>query len=230
MKLFGTLREKPWLHPPVAAGMGVDVPALDPQGPARMALRFILAIVGVLFFLFIITFLSRSQYPDFRALAGAPWQPFTDASRLWFNTAILACASIAMQLGLVSARRGHLNAAVGAVSAAVFFTLGFLFAQYLLWQYLQGMGFYLSTNPAESYFYVLTALHGLHLLGGLVVLAYVVFRVWHDGHPGSLAGPLQLCASYWHFLFGVWLVLFALLTSRTETINALAALCGFGVA
>ena len=65
------------------------------------------------------------------------------------------------------------------------------------------------------------------LIGGLVVLAYVVFRVWYDGDPASLSGPLQLCASYWHFLLGVWLVLFALLTSRPETINALAALCGF---
>lgn len=227
MKLFGTLREKPWLHEPAVAGPAAGITAADPQGPARVALRFLLAIVGVLFFLFIITFLARSQYPDFQALAGQPWQPFTDPSRLWFNTGVLACASIAMHLGLVSARRGRLNAAVAAVSAAVFFTLGFLFAQYELWQYLQGMGYYLSSNPADSYFYVLTAIHGLHLLGGLVVLAHVVFRVWYDGAPGSLAGPLQLCATYWHFLFAVWLVLFALLTSRPETINALAALCGF---
>jgi len=228
MKLFGTLREKPWLHQTVVAGGATEMPEPDPQGPARVALRFILGIVGILFFLFIITFLSRSQYPDFQALAGPPWQPFTDTSRLWFNTAVLACASIAMQLALVSARRGSLNAAVAAVSAAVFFTLGFLFAQYQLWLYLQGMGFYLNTHPADSYFYVLTAVHGLHLMGGLVVLAYVVFRVWYDGDPSSLGGPLQLCATYWHFLFGVWLVLFALLTSRPETINALAALCGFG--
>jgi cytochrome c oxidase subunit 3 len=227
MSFLKTLGERPWLHAPLSTGGAMDVPLQDPQGAARVALRFILAIVGILFFLFIITFLARSQYPDFRSLAGSPWQPFTDTSRLWFNTALLACASIAMQFGLVSARRGRLNTAVASVSTAVFFTVGFLFAQYLLWQYLQGLGFYLDTNPAESYFYVLTAVHGLHLIGGLVVLAYVVFRVWFDGDPTSLAGPLQLCATYWHFLLGVWLVLFALLTSRPETINALAALCGF---
>jgi cytochrome c oxidase subunit 3 len=227
MKLFGTLREKPWLHPSVAAG-SEEVATLDPNGPARVALRFLLAIVSVLFFLFIITFLSRSQYPDFQALAGPPWQPFTDTSRLWFNTGILACASIAMQAGLIFARRGFLNATVGAVSAAVFFSLGFLVAQYELWRYLQGMGFYLDTNPAESYFYLLTAVHGLHLIGGLVVLTYVVSRIWYeDSDPLCLSEPLQLCTTYWHFLFGVWLVLFALLTSRPETINALAALCGF---
>jgi cytochrome c oxidase subunit 3 len=227
MSFFKTLAEKPWLHAPAIAGGGVEELLQGSQGPAQVALRFILAIVGILFFLFIITFLSRSQYPDFRALAGSPWQPFTDASRLWLNTAVLACASIAMQISLVSARRGHLNAAIASVSTAVFFTLGFLFAQYLLWQHLQGMGFYLDTNPAESYFYLLTAVHGLHLIGGLVVLAYVVFRVWYDGDPASLSGPLQLCTTYWHFLLGVWLVLFALLTSHPETINALAALCGF---
>ena len=64
-------------------------------------------------------------------------------------------------------------------------------------------------------------------LGGLIVLANVVFRVWYDNDLQNLAAPLQLCTTYWHFLLGVWLVLFALLTSPPETINALAAMCGF---
>lgn len=227
MKLFSTLRQKPWIQDPQLVAEGPELTAADPMGPARVALRFILAIVGVLFFLFIITFLSRSQYPDFQALAGQPWQPFSDPSRLWFNTGVLACASIAMQWGLVSARGARTNAAVIGVSFAVFFTVGFLFAQYELWQHLRALGFYVSNNPANSYFYLLTAVHGLHLVGGLVVLAHVVFKVWYEAEPASLAGPLQLCAQYWHFLFGVWLVLFALLASEPETINALAALCGF---
>jgi cytochrome c oxidase subunit III len=193
----------------------------------RILLRFILAIVGVIFFLFIITFLSRSQYPDFEALAGQPWQPFTDPSRLWFNTALLACASLAIQWGLGGTRSGKLNITIAGISAAVFFTLLFLAAQFDLWLHLQSMGFYMAGNPANSYFYLLTAIHGLHLIGGLVVLSNVVFRVWYDSDPQSLTAPLQLCTTYWHFLLGVWLVLFALLTSRPETINALAALCGF---
>ena len=183
--------------------------------------------MSVLFFLFIITFLSRSQYPDFEALAGAPWQPFTDASRLWFNTAILACASLAMQAGLSGARRDKLNVAIVGVSAAVFFSVMFLVAQLDLWVHLQSMGFSIDSNPANSYFYLLTAVHGLHLMGGLIVLANVAFRVWYDNSPDNLSAPLQLCTTYWHFLLLVWLVLFALLTSRPDTINALAAMCGF---
>jgi cytochrome c oxidase subunit 3 len=221
-----TLGEKPWLPQPAADGY-VGASATDPQAAAKVALRFIMAVVSVLFFLFIITFLSRSQYPDFQALAGEPWQPFTDPSRLWLNTAILACSSLAMQLGLGCARRGQLNTAVLGISTAVFFAIGFLLAQLQLWQHLHAMGFYVNTNPANSYFYLLTAVHGLHLLGGLIVLAHVVLRMWQDESPTSLAGPLRLCTTYWHFLLGVWLVLFALLTSRSETINALAAMCGF---
>lgn len=224
MSVFKTLGEKPWLNP---SSQDAALPPVDPQATARTALRFIMAIIGVLFFLFIITFLSRSQYPDFQALAGQPWQPFTDATRLWFNTGLLAASSIALHLGLLGARRNRLNYAVAGVSAAVFFAVAFLVAQLELWRHLQELGYYITGNPANSYFYLLTAVHGLHVLGGLVVLANVVFRVWYDGTAASLGGPLGLCAQYWHFLLAVWLILFALLTSRADTINTLAALCGF---
>lgn len=226
MNILRMLRDKSWLHPTDAA-IVAQYGGPDTQAALRIMLRFLLAVVGVVFFLFIITFLARSQYPDFEALAGAPWQPFTDPSRLWFNTALLVCASLALQLGLGGTRTGKLNVAVAGISAAVFFTVTFLLAQFDLWLHLQSMGFYLNGNPANSYFYLLTAIHGLHLIGGLVVLANVVFRVWYNNSPGTLGTPLQLCATYWHFLLGVWLVLFALLTSRPETINALAAMCGF---
>jgi cytochrome c oxidase subunit 3 len=224
MNPFKTLGEKPWLAQPAPAGPVLEA---DPQAAARTALRFFIAVVSVLFFLFTITFLSRSQYPDFQALAGQPWQPFTDPSRLWFNTGLLALSSLAMYLALLAARRGRLNSTIIGVTAAAFFAVLFLLAQLDLWQHLQVMGFYVSTNPANSYFYLFTAVHGLHLMGGLIVLANVAFRVWYDGKLASLSGPLQLCNTYWHFLLAVWLLLFALLTSTPETINALAALCGF---
>lgn len=224
MSVFKTLGEKPWLTP---SGQDAVLSTVDPAAASRTALRFIMAIVGVLFFLFIITFLSRSQYPDFQALAGQPWQPFTDASQLWVNTGLLALASVALQLGLIGARRKRLNLAVAGISAGVFFSIAFLVAQMELWRYLQSLGYYITSNPANSYFYLLTAVHGLHVLGGLIVLANVVFRVWYDDSVATLSRPLALCTQYWHFLFAVWLVLFALLTSRAETINTLAALCGF---
>ena len=65
------------------------------------------------------------------------------------------------------------------------------------------------------------------VVGGLVVLANVGIRVWYDQNPASLAAPLALCSTYWHFLLAVWLLLFLLLASSVDTINTLAALCGF---
>lgn len=224
MSLFSTLREKPWEPQAALAG---HPGTLDPLATARTALRFIMVIIGVLFFLFIITFLSRSQYPDFQSLAGQPWQPFTDTGRLWFNTGLLVASSLAMHWALLSARRDKLNHAVLGVSLGVCFAIGFLLAQLDLWQRLMAMGYYVNSNPANSYFYLLTAVHGLHLLGGMMVLANILFRVWYDDNLASLSGPLGLCAQYWHFLLAVWLVLFALLASSPGTINALAALCGF---
>jgi cytochrome c oxidase subunit 3 len=227
VKALDILLTKPWLQPSDVAGVSPEYVGPDIQAASRIVLRFIMVIVSVLFFLFIITFLSRSQYPDFQALAGAPWQPFTDPSRLWFNTALLVCSSLAMQIALGGARKGRQNVAIWGLSAGVFFTVMFLVAQLDLWMRLQAMGFYINGNPANSYFYVLTAIHGLHLMGGLIVLASAIFRVWYDNNPGTLGTSLQLCTTYWHFLLVVWLVLFALLTSQPETINALAAMCGF---
>jgi len=227
MKILKTLGTKPWLHEPDTGIIAPPYPGSDTAAARRIALRFIMVIVSVLFFLFIITFLSRSQYPDFEALAGQPWQPFTDTSRLWFNTLLLGLSSLTLQLGLGGARAGKLNATVAGISAAVLFSVLFLLAQLDLWSQLQSMGFYINGNPANSYFYLLTAIHGMHLMGGLLVLCNVVVRLWHDHEPRNLGASLQLCATYWHFLLAVWLVLFALLTSTPETINTLAAMCGF---
>ena len=227
MKILKTLGTKPWLHEPATGVIAPPYPGPDTAVARRIALRFIMAIVSVLFFLFIITFLSRSQYPDFEALAGSPWQPFTDTSRLWFNTLLLGLSSLTLQLGLGGARAGRLNTTVAGISVAVIFSVLFLLAQLDLWSQLQSMGFYINGNPANSYFYLLTAIHGLHLLGGLLVLCNVVARLWHEDEPRKLSASLQLCATYWHFLLAVWLVLFALLTSTPETINTLAAMCGF---
>ena len=112
MNPFKILAEKPWLAQGAVAGHNGTESGANPQDAARIALRFILAIVTMIFFLFILTFLSRSQYPDFQALAGQPWQPFTNPSGLWFNTALLVLSSVSIQFGLHASRREQLNNAI----------------------------------------------------------------------------------------------------------------------
>ncbi len=75
------------------------------------------------------------------------------------------------------------------------------------------LGYYVSNNPANAYFYVFTALHGLHLLGGLVYLAMTTKKVWVTSEViiADVKHTVELCAIYWHFLLAVWFVLFCLM-------------------
>jgi len=88
------------------------------------------------------------------------------------------------------------------------------------------MGYGLRSNPGSSYFFLFTGVHGLHLLGGLVVLLRPLRAMWHKASARALLGSLKLCAIYWHYLLAVWLLLFLLLTRSPETYRYLAALCG----
>jgi cytochrome c oxidase subunit 3 len=95
---------------------------------------------------------------------------------------------------------------MGGASACLF-----LVGQGIACQQLADAGFYMAANPANSFFYLLTALHGLHLLGGLVALGRTSARVWRDDAASRVVLSVDLCALYWHFLLLVWLAVLALL-------------------
>jgi len=100
--MFATLREKPWLDSPEANASGGLSSEISRK---KMALRFFLAAISVLFSLFVVTFLARSQFPDFQALAGQAWQPFTSPRQLWVNTGILFAASVSVQFAVSSTKK-----------------------------------------------------------------------------------------------------------------------------
>jgi cytochrome c oxidase subunit 3 len=92
------------------------------------------------------------------------------------------------------------------------FAFAFLVGQLLAWQQLVDLGYFAASNPANGFFYLVTSLHGLHLLGGLVAWGRTAEKVWSGGvAPVKIRLSVELCAAYWHFLLVVWLVLFALL-------------------
>jgi cytochrome c oxidase subunit III len=222
MSVIAKLREKPWLAQP--AGMDPALQRAQQRWPERTALLFMLAISTVLFFLFAITFIGRTQLPDFQPLAGMPWQPLTDPTTLWLNTLWLLLSGVTMQLALRQSRRLRRKVSPWLVLAS-FFAAMFLAGQWWVWQQLLAQGYGLRTNPANSYFYLLTAVHAVHVVAGAIALA----RVWWRRRlsPLQFSRSLQLCSTYWHFLFVVWLAVFALLTRSAETYNTLAAMCGF---
>ncbi|MCH8111528.1 MAG: cytochrome c oxidase subunit 3 [Proteobacteria bacterium] len=120
---------------------------------------------------------------------------------------MLFLSSVAMQRARASARRDELGGVKNGLFAAGLLTLGFLAGQLFAWQQLG----YNSANPASVFFYLLTALHGLHLLGGLVAWIRTTAKVSRGVAAADVRLSVELCAFYWHFLLLVWLILFGLL-------------------
>ncbi|MCJ8320939.1 MAG: cytochrome c oxidase subunit 3 [Colwellia sp.] len=232
MKIWQTLTVKPWLTSSegiVQSDMSTTefIDTENNKGPGKTALKFFLAIVTLLFFLITITFLSRSQYPDFHALAGEPWLPFTKPIQLWINTACLLLASISLQTAVSLVKKQHIKSTEFAILLATFGSGCFVIGQILVWQQLSQGGFYVNSDPANSYFYLYTSLHGLHIVGGLVALALVSYQFFQDKNFIMNRKNLSLCAIYWHYLLLIWLFLFALLTATPETYKTIALICGF---
>jgi cytochrome c oxidase subunit 3 len=213
-------------------GYGEDSPEAAPgaarvaAAPARVFFGFFLLVVTMLFFLLTIAYLSRAQFGDWQSLAATAEQPFARPWPLWFNTALLLLSSGALQWAASAVKRGDLQATRRGVATATFFALAFLAGQLWVWQMLTAQGYLVAANPANSFFYLITGLHGAHLSGGLIALAVPAVRLARGAPPARLRGALELCSVYWHFLFAVWLAMFALLASPQETLSALAAFCG----
>ncbi|NQD94901.1 cytochrome C oxidase subunit III [Pseudomonas sp. CrR25] len=197
----------------------------DRARTARVGLRVFLAVVSSLFFLFFIAFIARSQVADWQPLT-EPLAPLASARLLWLNSLLLLLASIALQSARVAARREWSGATIVGFVLGGVFALAFLLGQLWVWQRFAAWGYVVAGNPANSFFYLLTGLHGLHLLGGLVAWGRVLIRFARRMPLAQLKGGIELCAIYWHYLLALWLALFALLTSTPETYAAIAAFCG----
>jgi len=227
MSFFKTLAIKPWL----ANGLGEQTVETSVEYteslPAKTALKFFLAVVTVIFFLFTVTFLQRSQTFDFQALSGEPWLPFNNLTLLWTNTSFLFIASLCLISSVRQAKQNSINLTLISLAATIILTTLFISGQVNVWQYLNQAGFYIYTNPANSYYFLLTGVHGLHIIGGIFTLARVIFIFSRSTSYQQLHRSLKLCALYWHYLFFIWLFLLFLLTSSASTFKTIALLCGF---
>lgn len=178
-----------------AAGKGVGGGAasagLPLAGAPKVGLWVFMGVIAALFGLFSIAFLMRMAMADWRALPIVPWQ-------LWLSTALLAAGSLAWE----AARRGKRFAFALAYACSLLFIAVQLWA----WQAMTALNFPVDGNPANSFFYLITGLHGLHVIGGLIAATIVGAR--------GCAG-MALCARYWHFLLALWLAMFGLLFSVT---------------
>jgi cytochrome c oxidase subunit III len=136
---------------------------------------------------------------------------------LWLNTAVLVASSLTLELS----RRALVPGAgfsVDRFGRWLYATLGlglaFIAGQLIAWRELVSRGVYLSTNPSSSFFYLLTATHGVHLLGGVAALCYVVLRARRIALSPVRSTVVDVTAIYWHFMDGLWVYILLLLMVR----------------
>jgi cytochrome c oxidase subunit III len=160
------------------------------------------------------TFAALTSALIVRRGGAVDWRHFTLPSILYANTLLLLLSSITLEIGRrrVAVFMGGQKSGeqVPARWLDVTLALGFLFlaGQYVAWRQLSAQGLYLATNPSSSFFYVFTAAHGLHLLGGLGGL----MRVIHKLNRHSLRrSTLDATVRYWHFMDVLWVYLLVLL-------------------
>jgi cytochrome c oxidase subunit 3 len=150
-----------------------------------------------------------------RAASAQDWRPLAMPQILWLSTTLIVLSS-----GTLEAARRNLKQLIAGgytrwLSLTALLGVGFLTSQLFAWRQLARQGVYISSNPHSSFFYLLTAMHGLHLLGGLLAVVYLLFRT-RQKRNDALAEAKRLASAdavaiYWHFMDGLWIYLFLLL-------------------
>lgn len=195
------LTVKPWSTEPGVVIVQDDVIALP---KAKFALRVLMAVIGMMFTLLVIAYSERMEF-------GGDWRPLPEPWLLWLNTAALVMSSAGLHWASVSAERGRMDGVRKGLLAAGVCAFAFLAGQLLAYRELLELGYYASSNPANGFFYLITAMHGLHLMGGLVAWGRTMDKVRRGVEMPKVRMSVELCATYWHFLLLVWAVLFTLL-------------------
>jgi cytochrome c oxidase subunit 3 len=140
---------------------------------------------------------------------------------LWISTLLLVASSGTIHMALLSARRGAQPMLRGMLALSMLLGVAFLFSQYLCWQQLLAQHRAIWEQVADvprfmiASFYVLTAVHAAHVMGGLIPLSVVTWRSFQGRYNEHSHAGVYYCGMYWHFLDGVWIVLFVTLLLGT---------------
>jgi cytochrome c oxidase subunit 3 len=199
-----TINTQPWEAEIRPAGGELSGRSL-PQPNSKFGLFVFLAVVTSLFSLFISAYMMRMELGD--------WRPLSDPDLLWWNTAALVLSSVALQGALVASRKDQVEKVRYGMVIGGFFAVTFMLGQLMVWQQLIASGYIAQSNPANAFFYLITGLHALHLLGGLVVWSMATIKLLKGVELVRVRLSVELCAFYWHFLLVIWIILFSLLLS-----------------
>ena len=202
--IFQLLSQKPW-DPEQVKLDNLHEGATLTINKGKLGLRYLMIISTIFFCLFIVTYSDRLVYPD--------WKRMPEPFLLWINTLLLFVTSGFFMSAQSASSKNNFKTVKNRLIIIGLLTLAFLIGQLLVWFQLVDKGYYVSSNPANAYFYVFTALHALHIFGGLVYWVMTIKKVWvlSDIVVAKAKHTVELCAIYWHFLLAVWVVLFGLM-------------------
>jgi cytochrome c oxidase subunit 3 len=170
---------------------------------AKLGLWVAMGSITMLFAAFTSAYIVRS--------AGQDWVPLEVPPILWLNTALLLLSSVTMEISRRSFHRWQPITFRKWLLVTAVLGSAFLVGQLFAWGALARQGIYLVSHPHSSFFYVLTAVHGVHLLAGVLALFYVLsLAIRYRLTPGESGSP-SIAATYWHFVDGLWLYLMVVL-------------------
>lgn len=208
MSLISRLTEKSW----ETTGAPQSDPADYRPQAAAVGVWVYFGVASVLFLLVFSAYLMRMDEFGMAHGGMSDWRPMPEPPVIWVNSVVLALSSVAWELARSAVRRRS-GTVSGLVLAAGLLAILFLAGQLLLWSQFIAAGYFAAANPANAFFYLLTALHGLHIAGGLGFWGYLMVRLHGGAEASEVALRVELCAAYWHFLLLVWLVMLGLLIS-----------------
>jgi cytochrome c oxidase subunit 3 len=161
------------------------------------------ALGGILMFFMALT----SAYIVRKDIPNNGWHPLAVPRILWLNTSILIASSFTLSHARKRFKSNDQQGFRHWWSVTTILGGLFLVGQIIAWRQLAAAGLFLATNPSSSFFYVFTAAHGLHLLGGVLALTWILFR---PTHRLTQSTATEVAAMYWHFMDGLWVFLFLL--------------------
>lgn len=191
--------------PPIHRGWGGDGPSDGPGASRRASFILLVLLViatTVVFLAFIAALLMR------RSIA-SDWVSTPKPLVLWWNTAVLLASSGCLEKARRTLRAGNRSQFNLWWTIATGLGVLFLLGQALAWRQLKAEGLYIASNPSTSFFYILTAAHAAHLLGGITALIYVDVQALRFSLGPGKRTAVDMSAIFWHFLDGLWLLLMA---------------------
>lgn len=143
------------------------------------------------------------------------WRPFDLPLQVWFSTLIILASSVTYEFGQSAIARSDVPGTRRWMVATTALGAVFIASQLLVWLILVNRGLYMSGNPYAGFFYLLTAVHAVHVIGGIIALGAVLLRSWQpartDREHSYRTALSRSVGWYWHFMGGLWIVLFTLL-------------------